>query len=317
MNAALLQALDEVQRHKDYRVLRRFEPRHEYGQLSDRDAKVGLYVDVETTGLDTENDRIIQFAAVRFTFDRAGNIGQVGPMYSALEDPGIPLPAAITELTGITAEQLAGQRIDDGMVEGMLSDVVLVIAHNAEFDRKIIENRFKGFDRIAWGCSQRDVKWEKFGVRGAKLDYLLMMLCDEFHEAHGALADCLAGIHVLATPRCTPSGKCLCASDSMTGDDGCPVHGEPVSPFQMLLDSVRTPTVRVFARNSPFDTKDMLRARHYRWQPDPVRCWTKDVNADEVEAERAWLRENVYGYGSNFIAPAKPISRKDLYSGRA
>lgn len=308
------EAVEMLSASPAHRILKKFEPRAEYGLL--RDPKVALMVDVESTGLDTDNDRIIQFAGVRFEFDAAGNIGHVGPMYASLEDPGMPLPETITELTGITAEQLVGQRIDDGMVEGLLADVVLVIAHNAEFDRRMVEGRFSGFDRVAWACSQRDVKWEKFGVRGAKLDYLLMMLCDEFHEAHGALQDCLAGIHVLATPRCLPGGKCLCASDSMTGDDGCPVHGEPVSPFQMLLESVRTPTVRIFARNSPFETKDTLRARHYRWQPDPIRCWTKDVRADEVEAERAWLRDHVYPHGSSFIAPAKTIARRDYFSAR-
>lgn len=315
MSAAVEQAVAQLQGNRDFRVLRRFVPRENYGLVPD--PKIGLYVDVETTGLETDVDRIIQFAGVRFEFDSAGNIGQVGPVYQAFEDPGQPLRPEIVELTGITDEQLRGQRIDDATVQGLLQNVVLVIAHNAEFDRKMVEGRFPLFDQVAWGCSQRDVKWERFGVRGAKLDYLLMMLCDEFHEAHGALADCLAGIHVLATPRCLPGGKCLCASDSMTGDDGCPMHGAPVSPFQMLLDSVRTPTVRVYARNSPFESKDKLRARHYRWQPDPVRCWTKDVRASELEAERAWLRENVYPYGSTFVAPAKPIAARDRYSVRA
>lgn len=285
-------ALLEIELHPDYRVLKRFQPRHAYGIVSE--PKIGLFVDCETNGLDPDADKIIQFAAARFEFDAEGNIGHVGPTYSGLEDPGAPLPPEIVELTGITDAQLQGQRIDNTKVAAIQEDVVLTIAHNAEFDRKMCERRFGGFDRIAWGCSQRDVKWERFGSRGAKLDYLLMTLCGQFHDAHGALADCLAGIEVLASPRA--GGR---------------------SPFQMLLEAVREPTMRVFAHDSPFSTKGILARRHYRWRPDPVKCWARDVKASEVEAERAWLQERVYGPGRIDHSNVKKVSRYDIYSVRA
>lgn len=281
-----LDGCDEV------RVLRRFRPRHAYGIVNE--PKVGLFVDVETTGLDTDVDKVIQFAGVRFEFDTEGNVGHVGPTYAALEDPGAPLSADVVDITGITDEQLRGQKIDDAKVAELLDDVVLVIAHNADFDRRMIERRFTGFDARYWACSQRDVKWEKFGCRGLKLDYLLVMLCGEFYDAHDALADCLAGVHVLTTPR-----------------------AEGKSPFQALVESVRTTTYRVFAKNSPFPTKTQLRLRHYKWLPDPVRCWVKDVKADEVDVERAWLQENVYGPGRIDHSEVKKISSLDHYSIRA
>jgi DNA polymerase-3 subunit epsilon len=292
MMGAIADALQllEAEAHADYRVLRRFQQRASYGDIAD--GKVGVFVDVESTGLNTDEDRIIQFAGVRFLFDSAGNIGQVGPMYSALEDPGAPLSREVTDITGLSDERLRGQKIDDGMVAALMSDAVLVIAHNADFDRKMIERRFSGFDQVAWACSQRDVKWEKFGCYGVKLEYLLMVLCSEFYEAHDALQDCLAGVHVLATPRL-----------------------EDVSPFQMLLQSVRTPTIRLWAHESPYATKDRLRLRRYRWFPAPNRCWAKDLKADELEAERAWLVENVYSGTRDFSSVSK-ISAYDRYSVR-
>lgn len=272
-----------------YRVLRRFRPRDSYGPVTE--PKAALFVDVETTGLNVDEDKIIQFAGVRFSFDSEGHVGRIGPTYTALEDPGVPLPERITDITGITSEQLAGQRIDDSAIAQLLDGVVLVIAHNAEFDRKMIERRFRGFDELAWGCSQRDVKWERYGMYGAKLDYLVAMLCREFYDAHDALADCLAGVHLLATPRV---------------DDR--------SPFQQLLETVRTPTFRLFAWNTPFATKDRLRLNGYRWLPAPMKVWAKDVKAAELEGERAWLVANVYDGHDH--STEKKISPFDRYSVR-
>jgi len=40
---------------------------------------------------------------------------------SGLEEPGIPLPPEITRLTGITDKMVAGHRIDDAAVDGLLA----------------------------------------------------------------------------------------------------------------------------------------------------------------------------------------------------
>lgn len=292
----------QLEQHPDFRVLRRFQPRHEYGLV--KDPKAALFVDVETTGLNIGEDSIIQFAAVRFEFDAAGNIGQVGPVLSAYEDPGKPLDAHIVELTGITDAKVAGQIIEDSRVAAILDGVVLVIAHNADFDRKMCERRFKGFDTVAWACSQRDVKWERFGCRGLKLDYIMAMLCGEFFGGHDALADCLAGVHVLAAPRLQLEQP---EFDRTT-----------VTPFQMLLDSARQPTIRVFAWGSPIETKDRLRLRGFRWDPNS-RVWFRDLKAGEVEAEQVWLLENVYDGDELYAkrATTSKISAKDRYSVRA
>lgn len=292
--------LQEIEQHPDYRVLRRFVPRPEYGIVAER--KVGVFADVESTGLNTDEDKIIQLALVRFEFDRAGNIGLVGPMYSGYEDPGVELSTEITEITGITDAMVKGKQLDGQKITDILAGADLMIAHNADFDRKMCEKRLVGIDKIAWACSQRDVKWEKFGCRGIKLDYLLMLLCGEFYDAHDALRDCLAGVHVLATPRLKL--------------EQLEVERRELSPFQMLLDSVRQPTLRLYAWDSPYHTKDRLRLRRYRWYPDPVKCWAKDIKPDELEAERTWLLEKVYA-GVCDYSDVKKISAYDRYSVRA
>ena len=280
----------------DYRVLRRFSPRRRYCTAEGIETKLALFVDVECTGLDTAHDAIIEFAAVPFTFDpRTGRIHEVCEAFVQLEDPGRPIPVEVVELTGITDDMVRGHRVDDALVDGILGDVVLVVAHNAAYDRPFVERRFPAFRNLHWACSHAEVPWPKLGCRGSKLDYLLFQRCAEFFDGHRADEDCRAAIHVLATP-----------------------HVDGTIPFKLLLESARTPTVRVWAEGSPIETKDQLKARRYRWHPGDARrskCWYRDCTPAELDAEIAWLTETVYGGRK----PGHRIDRftaKERYSSR-
>ncbi|MCB9435919.1 MAG: DEAD/DEAH box helicase [Anaerolineales bacterium] len=59
-------------------------------------------LDLETTGLDYENDTIIEIGAVRY------RDGEIVDEFSTLIDPGIPIPTRITMLTGITDDDVTG-----------------------------------------------------------------------------------------------------------------------------------------------------------------------------------------------------------------
>ena len=59
-------------------------------------------IDLETTGFDSETDRIIDVGATRF--DRFGH----AESFESLVDPGRPIPTEICELTGITDADVTG-----------------------------------------------------------------------------------------------------------------------------------------------------------------------------------------------------------------
>jgi DNA polymerase-3 subunit epsilon len=77
--------------------------------------------------------------------------------------PGFLNPPEITNITGITDQMVAGHRIDDRAVNDLLSRVVLVIAHNAEFDRRFVERRLPIFATKHWACSRFDIDWKGRG----------------------------------------------------------------------------------------------------------------------------------------------------------
>jgi DNA polymerase-3 subunit epsilon len=102
-----------------YRVLRKIERRDRPPAPAGATLRNGLFVDVETTGLDLDRDEVIEIALVPFIFGLDGVIHQISPAYQSFAEPSAPLSAEITRITGITDTMLAGQTIDLGIVEAM------------------------------------------------------------------------------------------------------------------------------------------------------------------------------------------------------
>ena len=48
----------------DYKVIKRFQPVEYYNDGSAEDLKIGIYLDTETTGMDADEDEIIELALV-------------------------------------------------------------------------------------------------------------------------------------------------------------------------------------------------------------------------------------------------------------
>lgn len=256
----------------EYRVLRRLRraPRVDPAELPEG-ALEALALDLETTGLDHAADVPIEVGLVRFAYDRGGRILGVTDELEALEDPGRPLSPEVVRITGITDADLAGQRFPDDDVARLLDGVGLVIAHNAGFDRPFAERRWPAFERVAWGCSLREIDWrDADGYEGGGLGALLAAH-GLFFGAHRAVEDGYALVELL--------GRTL------------PTSGQ--TALNLLRERARETTVRVWAVGSPFESKDLLKARGYRWNGE-ARSWWTDVAETAVDDELAWLRAEAY-----------------------
>jgi DNA polymerase-3 subunit epsilon len=258
----------------DYRVLRRLLPRTTFVPSDGQVSKTGIILDVETTGLDQQKDEIIELGMVKFDYLPDGRIAGLRDVFTSFNEPSGFIPPEVTALTGITAEMVAGQRIDAAAVSSFVADAVIVIAHNAGFDRKFAERYWPIFEHMAWGCSATEVEWRKYGFEGSRLGYLLNG-AGFFHKAHRAVDDCHALLEILAFE--------------------LPTIG--ASTLAVLLDQARKKTIRVWAEQSPFDLKDVLKRRGYRWcdgSDGRPRSWYIDVGEDQLGNEIAFLKREIY-----------------------
>jgi DNA polymerase III subunit epsilon len=272
---ANLSAMAEVlSRSGDYRVLRRLVPRTPSAPSNGLDKKTAVLLDTETTGLDARKDEIIELGMVKLDYLPDGRVAGVRETFSAYNEPTIPIPAEVVALTGITDEMVAGQRIDEAAVTAFVDDAAIVIAHNSGFDRKFAERYWPIFERKPWACSATEIEWRKHGFAGAQLGYLLNG-AGFFHQAHRAVDDCHALLEVLACQ--------------------LPTTGSPA--LSLLLETARKPSVRVWAEQSPFELKDSLKRRGYRWSDGSdgrPRSWYVDVCETALDDEIAFLKTEIY-----------------------
>jgi DNA polymerase-3 subunit epsilon len=279
-----------------YRVLRRLEPRSFIEPPDGSETRLGLFLDVETTGLDPSRDEIIELAMVPFTYGLDGRIFEIREPFQKLREPERPIPPAITALTGITDEMVAEQTIDPAAVISFVSQAALVIAHNAAFDRPFVERLSDVFTTKPWACSMTQIDWGTEGYEGTKLSYLTME-AGFFYERHRATSDCIAAIELLAAP----------------------LRKTGVVAMTRLLERARRPSWRIWAVNSPFDLKDVLKARGYRWNSDGnannPRAWYIDLDDDVREQELTYLRTEIYQ--SEIDLPVRRITAYERFSDRS
>lgn len=272
----------------NYRVIRRLKPRKATPPPPGTPLRLGLMVDVETTGLDYRRDEIIELAMTPITYGLDGRVYIVGDSFQKLREPSTPITPEITAITGITNEMVAGHSIDPAEVAAFAAPASLIVAHNAAFDRRFLERFSDVFTTKPWACSLSQIDWLAEGFEGSKLAYLAQA-AGFFYDKHRAMHDCLATVELLARPL------------PRSGTTG----------LSRLLESARAVTWRIWAENSPFEFKDHLKARGYRWNGDPgaqPRAWFIDVPEQKLEAEVQFLQAEIYGYPADLL-----IRRIDAY----
>lgn len=277
--AAAVRLLEES---ADYRILRRLQPQTVDGSVRPPDAatRIGIVVDTETTGLDHRRDEIVEIAMIAFRYDDDGIRDVVG-IFEGLQEPSRPLRDEIAKLTGITQDLLAGQRIDPRSIEAFVAPANLVVAHNARFDRPFCQTCWPIFRSKAWACSMSEIPWRDFGIEGTKLSNILASL-GFFHSAHRAADDCHALMEIL---RAAPK----------------PDKG---SVFASLLASSGRTTVEIGAEGAPFDKKDVLKARGYKWTEGSggrTKAWRLVVLEEEAPSEIRFLEERIYRSGGPVV----------------
>lgn len=277
----------------NFRVIRPLEPRSTYctDQPPEKLITVAI-LDTETTGTNQSRDKVIELGIVFVEVcPVTGKAYRVTRVFDELEDPGMPIPPESTRVHHITDEMVAGKNFDDAKIEALLTNVALIVAHNASFDRVFVEERFPVFASKAWACSLKQVPWSDEGISSGKLEFLAYNYGFHF-TGHRASTDCHALLEVLQNQLPT-SGKLA---------------------MQSLLHNARQADIKVSVLGSPFDSKDVLKERSYRWNADK-KVWAKEIPQNNVDDEVTWLSEAVYA-GKAFKLEFERMTAMNRYSNR-
>lgn len=265
LNPALLAAaIAQLRDHPDYRLLERLPA--PFSDLPDRlpeGARRIAILDVETTGLDADSDVIIELAIMHIAVDKKGSVIGHSKPQSWLQDPGRPISKEVSQLTGLTDADLAGQALDGKAIMALLSRCDLVVAHNAGFDIGFLDRRFPELRTIPWACSLAEIAWCAAGYPCCKLEHLVMEHGGLF-TSHRAEADVWATFQLLRQ-QIRARGEPEPAYDTGRG-----------TYFHLLLCSSDAGAVRMRANGLPYERKDWAKARGYRWDP-MKRVWWRDV----------------------------------------
>lgn len=160
-----------------------------------------LAFDLETTGLDTGNDRIVEFCFVALDSEL-----EVQGRYQSLVDPQRPIPEESSEITGITDEDVAGKPPFAAHAQRIqaLVDQSILVAHNGSFDMAVLNAELVRADQPGISPSHPliDTLTIERYVNSHKLEAAYERYEGQgFEDAHRAEADTLATVAVLRGQR--------------------------------------------------------------------------------------------------------------------
>ena len=226
-----------------------------------------VFLDVETTGLSFDSDRVIQLCVRPILVNRETfKVTAIAKSRTYHNDPGFPLSEEIQSLTSLQDSDLTGEEIDWSWVRNTIETADFVVCHNANFDRGMVEGELRraglNTTETIWACSMNQVFWRDF-CRPSRALEVLCAWSGFFYDSHQAANDVDAMIHILRKNE----------------------------KMEELLQNASVSDYRVFAMNSPRDKNADLKNRRYRWDPN-VSCWWKSFNSDDdANSEIEWLKD--------------------------
>lgn len=229
-----------------------------------------VFIDTETTGLGP-NAEIIEVAAVSFSFHKeTGDLHWIGEAFVGLQEPSCEIPADTTAINGITIDMVRGHHIDWAHVRSILASADMVIAHNAKFDRPLVEAALRNAKQppveTPWACSMAQVEWKSKGIPSNSLE-VICAWHGVWYEAHRAEVDIGAGIYALQK------------------------SGQLATLYKRLHDKV----YEVRAIQAPYEANQaILKPRKYSWNGDGKYWAIRFKTEDEAKAEMEFLQDNVY-----------------------
>ncbi len=163
--------------------------------------------DLETTGLDGEKARIVEFCFIELDAD----LRELG-RWTELVNPGMPIPADTVKVHGITDEMVASRPAIAAFasrIQALVQDAVLV-AHNHKFDLEILSRELTRAGQTGLKPNHPCIdthQLEAFVNSHSLAETYKRYFGAEFAGAHRSEADTAACVEVLRKQRTAHSAK--------------------------------------------------------------------------------------------------------------
>ena len=216
-------------------------------------------LDVETTGLDKNKDRIIEVGLVLYSTGQNRVLESAGFL---VQSDGVAITEEITSITGITQSAVdkfgyeSCRALED--IEYYISQSDAVIAHNGiRFDKIMVDNAAKrstfSLTEKLWADTMIDIP----GVKGEQLITMCAKVGILLTGAHGALADASATLE-MARRHAQESEK----------------------SWEKIVERAKSPLVILRSHQDRSKNSDAKKLR-FRWNPQ-AGFWWKAVKEMDV-----------------------------------
>lgn len=165
VNKILEDIADQLRQSGEYRIINKYHKPEGYNTDSSTDKKlIGVFLDIEATGLFYATDKLIELGMVKFEYTEDGRIFRLLDEFNRYKDPGMPIPEAITKLTGITNDMVKGHQINVEEVDSYLIEEEINYLRSEIYNSSInipIEV-FDAYSRFSnhYGNSQNTAKYQ-------------------------------------------------------------------------------------------------------------------------------------------------------------
>lgn len=233
------------------------------------------FLDLETTGLKPELDKIIEVAAISLTKDGKQEV------FSKLINPGMSIPAAITRLTGIQDSDLLGAPVFLEIKNDLMQFIgsKTLVAHNAGFDTAFLEAAL-GHPLANLSIDTLELTKLLFpGLTAYSLRYLMRVFSLEVGSSHRAMPDTEAVrrlfLFLLAELRRLPL-------QALREISFCLQHYH--NGLTLLLDGIINEKIKSYDYQQPVHT-----AEERMWPENADRGAAGSVKWDIAELEKMFL----------------------------
>ncbi len=219
-----------------------------------------LILDTETTGLDNENDDCIEVGSILFNVKSRSVLAQQSFLLPVEENNAEKInniPAGITRLP-----QPLSQAIK--YFESLVQESDVVVAHNAEFDKKWFGINKLPQIKKQWICSMDDITWpadRQLKSRPSVIDLALAYGVPVW-SAHRALTDCIYLAEVFK--RC--------------------------NELEQLLIRALEPKI-LFRAEISYEERHLAKNAGFRWNDDIKNAWSRKMSRRDLKKLEFPVRE--------------------------